>query len=118
MKKIVICMATALLMIALAGCTIVVENGVAKPVSAIRVRGESSEVLTITGLYQGLADSNFFEVQATDTQDTYKAFMITDTVRAHFEALGLQKDERVKVEYKENEYGQLETMAIERTDTD
>jgi hypothetical protein len=117
MKRITSIIAAAVLCAVLAGCTIVVENSgaSAQPVSAQKVRG-NGEVQTATGLYLGLADSNFFEVQTAGPEAAYKVFMITAGVREHFATLDLHQDDRVKVEYKENEFGQLETLMIERTE--
>lgn len=111
MKKAMLFITIAILLFLLAGCTIVV-SGEATPAPK-RERGVNHEMQIFTGVYQGLADNNFYEVQK-DGEDISKVFMITDDTRADFESMDLLKGDLVKVEYIENSYGQLVTVFIER----
>lgn len=78
---------------------------------------ENNNKDTVTGKYIGLADNNFFEVLVNNPiKQEYKVFMITDTVRAVFDALSLQKDDPVSICYSANDAGQLEVRSIEKLD--
>ncbi len=96
----------------LAGCTVILQGAEPEP-SPRKERGVNHELQTFEGVYQGMADNNFFEVQKEDT-DECKVFMITEDMRADFESMELLKGDPVRVEYTENSYGQLETILLER----
>lgn len=74
------------------------------------------EARIATGRYVGLADNNFFEVIISGMPDetTTKIFMISDKIRAKFEALNLQTGEEVKINYIQNEHGQNVVQEIEK----
>lgn len=97
-------------MISATGCIVqsgpVEENG-SQPV-------EETEILTDSGNYIGQADNNFIEIQISGVPEDIdpKVFMISDEVRADFDALALEMGDTIRFDYyvDENERNVLITL--------
>jgi len=68
------------------------------------------QAFTITGIYQGLADNNTYEVQLSE--NTYKMLVITQEVREDFEKLNLKKGDKIEVTYIKGPASALQTISI------
>lgn len=94
------------------GCMIqsepVAENG-----SEAEPEAEA-EILTDSGNYIGQADNNFIEIQISGVPEDIdpKVFMISDEVRADFDALALETGDTIRFDYyvDENERNVLITL--------
>jgi hypothetical protein len=75
---------------------------------------EQAEILTDSGSYNGQADNNFIEIQISGVPEEIdpKVFMISDEVRADFDALALETGDTVRFDYfiDENERNVLITL--------
>lgn len=77
---------------------------------------EDTDVLTATGSYVGLADSNSAEIQidgATENEG-YRVFKLSDEIKANYDSLGLETGDRVSIEYQEVENAQPLLLKIEK----
>ena len=76
----------------------------------------AEEIKVDTGTFNGLADSNFFEVKISGVPDSVppKMFMLNDDIREKFQGLNLQQDDVIKIYYYETTDGQLAVTDIEK----
>lgn len=92
------------------GCIVqsgpVEENG-SQPVEA--------EILTDSGNYIGQADNNFIEIQISGVPEDIdpKVFMISDEVRADFDALALEMGDTIRFDYYVDEHERNVLITLE-----
>jgi len=93
---------------------IIVDNNTGSPTDE---EDETADILTATGRYVGLADSNSVEIQLDDITENegYRVFRLSDEIKANYDSLGLETDDKVSFEYQEVENAQPLLIKIEKT---
>lgn len=79
-------------------------------------KDETADVLTAIGRYVGLADSNSAEIQLDNVTENegFRVFKLSDEIKADFDSLGLETNDRVSIEYQEVENAQPLLLKIEK----
>jgi|GEM_PF-1224871 hypothetical protein len=92
----------------------VVEDSGKEPGSEEEPEGEA-EILTDSGNYIGQADNNFIEIQISGVPEDIdpKVFMISDEVRAEFDALALETGDTVRFDYFIDEHERNVLITLE-----
>lgn len=104
MKKILIILTIFILILTFMSC----QTDTSK--QTLSKNNASNETFTLTGIYQGLADNNTYEIKLSE--NTYKVLVITQDIRADFEKLNLKKGDKVEVTYQKGPASALQTVSI------
>ncbi|OQB13375.1 MAG: hypothetical protein BWY15_01839 [Firmicutes bacterium ADurb.Bin193] len=119
MLKVLSVVSVAVVIMLMTGCT--AQETVAPPPEPVSTASSPQETneegLFATGVYTGQIDNNSIEIKINGrTEDNgYRAFALSEGVRASFDRMELNPNEPVKIRYLEREGQQPLLLSIDRT---